>query len=314
MVSRNCSLRFPWRKVPRPMDLQSYLTEVNTLVDRALDRWLPGQKLKPGIIHQAMRYSVFAGGKRLRPVLTIAASESVGGTQGKALPAACALELVHTYSLIHDDLPAMDDDDFRRGRPSSHKVYGEAVAILAGDALLTYAFELLVRESLNLGSDAGLVSSQVQELAQAAGTAGMIGGQVLDLEAEGRKVDLAGLEEIHHRKTGALLKAAVRLGAIAAGAGWEELTDLTAYAEALGLAFQIKDDLLDVEGDSAKLGKPVGSDAAKDKSTYPSIIGLEQSKLMLAEQTETALKLAGHFGDKGRILAELALFVRDREF
>ncbi len=296
------------------MDLQTYLTEVNTLVERALDRWLPGQKVNPGIIHQAMRYSIFAGGKRLRPVLAIAASESVGGTQGKALPAACAMELIHTYSLIHDDLPAMDDDDFRRGRPSNHKVYGEAVAILAGDALLTYAFELLVRESLNLGSEPGVVAVLVQELAQAAGTAGMIGGQVLDLQAEGRKVDLAGLEEIHHRKTGALLKAAVRLGAIAAGAAQEQLADITAYAEALGLAFQIKDDLLDVEGDSLKLGKPVGSDVAKNKSTYPSILGLDRSKSMLAEQTDKAVKLAGKFGARGGILADLALFVRDREF
>jgi len=295
------------------MDLRTYLEDRNRLVDKALDRWLPEDDIEPEIIHQAMRYSVFAGGKRLRPVLAIAAAEAVGGRIEQVLPAACALELIHTYSLIHDDLPAMDDDDFRRGRPSNHKMFGEAIAILAGDALLTYAFELLVSESQKAGVEPAKVNAVIKEISWAAGNSGMIGGQVLDLKAEGQKVDLAGLENIHRRKTGALLRAAVRAGAILSEASSKQLDDLTGYAEALGLAFQIKDDILDIEGDSAKLGKPVGSDLAKDKSTYPSILGLDQSKALLNEQVEKALQMVERFAGKGKILSDLAVFVRDRE-
>lgn len=295
------------------MDLHTYITETNNLVDSALDRWLPGEDVEPAIIHQAMRYSLFAGGKRLRPVLCIATAECVGGRADRALPAACAIELIHTYSLIHDDLPAMDNDDFRRGKPSNHKAFGESNAILAGDALLTCAFELLVRESLQVGLGHETVSYLVLELAGASGTTGMVGGQVMDLAAEGRKVDLKELEEIHRRKTGALLRAAVRLGAISAGAKPDHVATLSQYAEALGLAFQIKDDILDVEGDKDKLGKNVGSDVSKDKSTYPSILGLERSKILLEEQVMKATKLAQDFGQQGKILQDLAVFVRDRE-
>lgn len=295
------------------MELQQYLRERNAMVDAALDRWLPEEEDLPGEIHRAMRYSLFAGGKRLRPILVLASTEIIGGSLQQALPAACSLELIHTYSLIHDDLPAMDDDDMRRGRPSNHIVFGEAIAVLAGDALLTFAFELLIRESLQAGVQAQTLSKITAEMAAAAGTSGMIGGQVLDLAAEDQRVDLCGLEQIHRWKTGALLQAAVRMGAIVAGAGEKELTALTRYAKCLGLAFQIKDDILDIEGDSIKLGKLTGSDTANNKSTYPSLLGLDKAKILLDEQIKLALAAIEPFGEQSSILAQLALFVRDRE-
>jgi geranylgeranyl diphosphate synthase, type II len=296
------------------MTLQAYLTEKNKLVEDCLDRWLPGEDSIPAQLHQAMRYSLFAGGKRIRPVLTIAAAEAVDGDINKVLPAAAALELIHTYSLIHDDLPAMDDDDYRRGRLSNHKVFGEATAILAGDALLTFAFELLVRESLIAGVEAEKINFALLELASAAGTFGMIGGQAMDLSAEGQKVNLNGLETIHKCKTGALLRAAVRIGAGVSGANQAQLQGLTSYAESLGLAFQIKDDILDIEGESQKLGKQAGSDLLKDKSTYPSLLGLQEAKRLLNQQIDNSLQGTDIFDEKGKILREIALFVRDREF
>jgi geranylgeranyl diphosphate synthase, type II len=296
------------------MTLQAYLTEKNKLVEDCLDRWLPGEDSVPAQLHQAMRYSLFAGGKRIRPVLTIAAAEAVDGDINKVLPAAAALELIHTYSLIHDDLPAMDDDDYRRGRLSNHKVFGEATAILAGDALLTFAFELLVRESLIAGVEAEKINFALLELASAAGTFGMIGGQAMDLSAEGQKVNLNGLETIHKCKTGALLRAAVRIGAGVSGANQAQLQGLTSYAESLGLAFQIKDDILDIEGESQKLGKQAGSDLLKDKSTYPSLLGLQEAKRLLNQQIDNSLQGTDIFDEKGKILREIALFVRDREF
>jgi geranylgeranyl diphosphate synthase, type II len=296
------------------MKLQAYLTEKNKLVEDCLDRWLPGEDSVPAQLHQAMRYSLFAGGKRIRPVLTIAAAEAVDGDINKVLPAAAALELIHTYSLIHDDLPAMDDDDYRRGRLSNHKVFGEATAILAGDALLTFAFELLVRESLIAGVEAEKINFALLELASAAGTFGMIGGQAMDLSAEGQKVNLNGLETIHKCKTGALLRAAVRIGAGVSGANQAQLQGLTSYAESLGLAFQIKDDILDIEGESQKLGKQAGSDLLKDKSTYPSLLGLQEAKRLLSQQIDNSLQGTDIFDEKGKILREIALFVRDREF
>jgi geranylgeranyl diphosphate synthase, type II len=296
------------------MTLQAYLTEKNKLVEDCLDRWLPSEDSVPAQLHQAMRYSLFAGGKRIRPVLTIAAAEAVDGDINKVLPAAAALELIHTYSLIHDDLPAMDDDDYRRGRLSNHKVFGEATAILAGDALLTFAFELLVRESLIAGVEAEKINFALLELASAAGTFGMIGGQAMDLSAEGQKVNLNGLETIHKCKTGALLRAAVRIGAGVSGANQAQLQGLTSYAESLGLAFQIKDDILDIEGESQKLGKQAGSDLLKDKSTYPSLLGLQEAKRLLNQQIDNSLQGTDIFDEKGKILREIALFVRDREF
>ncbi len=296
------------------MDLQAYLEHKNRLVELALDRWLPPEADEPAKLHQAMRYSVFAGGKRIRPVLTIAAAEAVGGAIEQALPAACALELIHTYSLIHDDLPAMDDDDYRRGRLSNHKVFGEAVAILAGDALLTHAFELLVLQSAAAGVTAAKINSAVQELARAAGASGMIAGQVMDLAAEGQKVDLKHLEKIHQNKTAALLQAAVRIGALVSGANDRQVDALTVYAASLGLAFQIKDDILDIEGESEKLGKPVGSDLLRDKSTYPSLLGLAEAKRLLDQQIKNSLQAADIFAERGKILQDIALFIRDREF
>jgi geranylgeranyl diphosphate synthase, type II len=296
------------------MTLQAYLTEKNKLVEDCLDRWLPGEDSVPAQLHQAMRYSLFAGGKRIRPVLTIAAAEAVDGDINKVLPAAAALELIHTYSLIHDDLPAMDDDDYRRGRLSNHKVFGEATAILAGDALLTFAFELLVHESPIAGVEAEKINFALLELASAAGTFGMIGGQAMDLSAEGQKVNLNGLETIHKCKTGALLRAAVRIGAGVSGANQAQLQGLTSYAESLGLAFQIKDDILDIEGESQKLGKQAGSDLLKDKSTYPSLLGLQEAKRLLSQQIDNSLQGTDIFDEKGKILREIALFVRDREF
>jgi len=296
------------------LDFNKYIEEKNKRVNEAMDGWLPNEAVEPSVLHRAMRYSLFAGGKRLRPVLGIAAAECVGGDMEKALPAACAVELIHTYSLIHDDLPVMDNDDYRRGKLSNHKVFGDANAILAGDALLTYAFELVTRESLQCGLSPETVNALVLEIATASGTAGMVGGQVMDLASEGKQVEFAILEELHRRKTGALLRAAVRVGALSAGADPQQLARLSVYAESLGLAFQIKDDILDVEGDSEKLGKAVGSDVSNQKSTYPAIIGLEQSKILLEEQVDRALQLAKSFGERGRILAELAKFIRDRDF
>ena len=259
------------------MDLKDYLKKRCQLVDRALERFLPEGGELPASLHGSMRYSVFAGGKRVRPVLLLAACEAVGGEVEPALPAACAMEMIHTYSLIHDDLPAMDDDDFRRGNPTNHKVYGEATAILAGDALLTEAFILLSRSE-----DAGDASARlrvIHEIARAAGSRGMVGGQVVDMESEGKgAIDLAILSYIHTHKTGALIRASVRAGAILGGAKEQGLEALTRYGDAIGLAFQIADDILDVEGTTEQLGKDAGSDQARGKATYPALVGLDASK------------------------------------
>ncbi|MDA8441159.1 MAG: polyprenyl synthetase family protein [Peptococcaceae bacterium] len=294
-------------------ELNAFISEHNNLVEQALDRWLPAATQEPALIHQAMRYSLFAGGKRLRPILVLAAAQAVGGHREQVLPAACALEMIHTYSLIHDDLPAMDNDDLRRGMLTNHKVFGEATAILAGDALLTCAFELFAERALEVGVSAHTVVQVIKEIACASGTAGMIGGQVLDLAAEGKKVTPEQLAHIHNYKTGALLRASVRVGALISGASSVQLEFLTQYAECLGLAFQIKDDILDIEGDSVTLGKPAGSDLANQKSTYPALLGLAESKRLLAEQIDLALQALHHFGSQRSVLAELAVFVRDRE-
>jgi geranylgeranyl diphosphate synthase type II len=261
-----------------------------------------------------MRYSLLAGGKRLRPILCVAAAEAVGGKETQALPAACALECIHTYSLIHDDLPAMDDDDLRRGRPTSHKVFGEAMAILAGDALLTYAFQLL--------SDPALYEEQVKPevmvevirfVADAAGAQGMVGGQVADVEAEGRHVDPAGLAYIHTHKTAALIRASVVSGALLGGGSSEEVEALARYGSAIGLAFQIVDDILDVIGDSESLGKAVGGDAAHDKATYPAVHGLEASRAEAEKLIKEACDALEPFGERGAPLEALALFVLERQ-
>ncbi|OGW35775.1 MAG: polyprenyl synthetase [Nitrospirae bacterium GWC2_56_14] len=296
------------------MDLKQYLKERCQLVDAALDRYLPREDELPVSLHKAMRYSVFAGGKRVRPILMLAASETVGGSVNQALPAACAMEMIHTYSLVHDDLPAMDDDDFRRGNPTNHKVFGEAVAILAGDALLTQAFVLLSNaENLSLVSPEQLLAV-VQEISRCAGSHGMVGGQVVDMESEGsREIDLATVQYIHTHKTGALIKASVKAGAILGGADEVSLAALTSYGEAVGLAFQIADDILDIEGTTEQLGKDAGSDQARGKATYPAIMGLSESKRRANELVGMALQFLARFDEKAEPLREIARYIVARQ-
>jgi geranylgeranyl diphosphate synthase type II len=298
------------------MTLPEYLAHQQKRVDAALDRWVPAESVDPSIIHRAMRYSLFAGGKRIRPLLAMAAAEAVsehadGNHTNGVADAACALELIHTYSLIHDDLPALDNDDLRRGRPTCHKVFGDAMAILAGDALLTLAFEALSKLP---DVDAERRIRLVAELATASGTVGgMIGGQVNDLEGESKEPTAALLESIHHAKTGALLRASVRMGAIYAGAEETQLAALTCFGEHIGLAFQIVDDVLDVEQSSEALGKTAGKDAQQKKITFPAVYGLERSRAM-AEQERLAAHLAlRSFGNRAEHLLQLADLVVQRE-
>ncbi|HJV65741.1 MAG TPA: farnesyl diphosphate synthase [Geomonas sp.] len=294
------------------MDLKDYLKQRCQLVDQALEGFLPAATELPASLHASMRYSVFAGGKRVRPVLMLAACEAVGGALEKAIPAACAMEMIHTYSLIHDDLPAMDDDDFRRGNPTNHKVYGEATAILAGDALLTEAFILLSREE---GGDAAAKLKVIQEIGTASGSRGMVGGQVVDMESEGKpeQIDLATLSYIHTHKTGALIRASVRAGAILGGADESRLASLTRYAEAIGLAFQIADDILDVEGTTEELGKDAGSDQARGKATYPALVGLEASKARAQELVDIALDALAQFDERAEPLRAIASYIVKRK-
>ena len=294
------------------VDLAAYLKDRRTLVDEALERVLPAEDVLPATVHRAMRYSVLAGGKRLRPILVIAGAEAVGGAAREVLPAACALELIHTYSLIHDDLPAMDDDDYRRGRLTSHKVFGEAVAILAGDALLTLAFKL-VAENAALVRDPRVLRDVVAELADAAGTFGMVGGQVVDIESEGKTITPATLEYIHLHKTAALIRAALRVGALLAGGAPPAVEAIGDAGRDLGLAFQIVDDILDVEGSLEELGKTAGSDERKQKATYPALHGLEASRRqakMLIERTKQRLE---GFGARAVPLQALADYVVERK-
>jgi len=292
------------------MTLSEYLAHQQKRVDTALDRWVPAESQDPSIIHRAMRYSLFAGGKRVRPLLAMAAAEAVSDRVTGIESAACSLELIHTYSLIHDDLPALDNDDLRRGRPTCHKVFGDAMAILAGDALLTLAFEALAKLP---DVDADRRIRLVAELATASGTVGgMIGGQVNDLEGEGQPPTAVLLESIHHAKTGALLRASVRLGALYAGADDAQLSALTCFGEHIGLAFQIVDDVLDVEQSSEALGKTAGKDAQQQKITFPAVYGLERSRAM-AEQERLAAHLALRtFGDRAERLLQLADLIVQR--
>jgi geranylgeranyl diphosphate synthase type II len=282
-------------------------------VEAALERALPPEDAWPATIHRAVRYSLLGGGKRVRPVLTLAAGEAVGGRREEVLPLACAVEMIHTYSLIHDDLPAMDDDDLRRGQPTSHKVFGEAVAILAGDALLTRAFHLLAE--IPASWDDARLRRRVRAtavLGEACGTTGLIGGQVMDLESEGRSIDATALERLHRAKTGALLGACVRGGAILGGADEETLDRLSCYASAIGLAFQVVDDILDTTEAAEQLGKTAGKDAAAGKATYVSVHGLEGARRMAEELRREALGALGHLGRRGERLAEIARLIVDR--
>ena len=287
------------------MDLDQYLKAAVADVDAAMDSFLPTSDERPGSIHEAMRYCMFAGGKRLRPVLCIAAAEACGGKREDAYAAACAVELMHTYSLVHDDLPCMDDDDLRRGRATCHKVYGEGMAVLCGDALLTEAFAVLAKSG-----DAGMVA----ELALTGGSRRLIGGQVLDLEGEGKALSLEELVRIHEAKTAALLTASVRLGAMSAGAGAAELAALTKFGHALGLAFQVIDDILDVTQTTESLGKTAGKDAAVEKATYPAVMGLEQSRKEAERLTAEAMDALVVFGENGARLREIAERMLVREF
>lgn len=296
------------------MEIKSYLKERCRIVDEALERYLPKEDELPFSLHKAMRYSVFAGGKRVRPILMLAACEAVGGAVAQALPAACAMEMIHTYSLIHDDLPAMDDDDFRRGNPTNHKVFGEAVAILAGDALLTEAFILLSDFTSAPGVEPAARLEVVREISVCAGSRGMVGGQVVDMESEGnRDIGFATVQYIHTHKTGALIKASVRAGALLGGADSLQLDAITRYGEAIGLAFQIADDILDIEGTTEEIGKDAGSDEARGKATYPAIIGLTESKRLAAELTERAFTALDMFGDKAGPLRAIASYIINRK-
>ncbi|MHC1698151.1 MAG: polyprenyl synthetase family protein [Geobacteraceae bacterium] len=296
------------------MDLKSYLKKMQKLVDESLENYLPQKDELPSSIHTAMRYSMFAGGKRVRPILLLAACEAVGGEMKKAMAAACAMEMIHTYSLIHDDLPAMDDDDFRRGNPTNHKVFGEATAILAGDALLTEAFILLSHPCCSADLDPAVQRQVIHEMAVCAGSRGMIGGQVVDMESEGKaEIDLATVLYIHTHKTGALIKAAVRGGALIGGAEGQKLDAITRYAEAIGLAFQIADDILDIEGTTEQIGKDAGSDQARGKATYPAVLGLAESKRRAEELVDAAIEALSIFDEKAEPLREIAKYIVKRK-
>jgi geranylgeranyl diphosphate synthase, type II len=293
------------------VDLSGIMAERRKLVDAALERWLPQQDECPPRIHEAMRYSVFAGGKRLRPLLALLACEAVGGKPEEALPVAVALEMIHTYSLIHDDLPAMDDDDYRRGRLTCHKVYGEAIAILAGDALLTQAFHVLA-DSSEMEIPAARRVRIVAEIALAAGSQGMVGGQAMDIVAEGQQIQPATLLYLHTHKTGCLIRASIRAGAMAGGAEDLCLDALTRYGERVGLAFQIVDDILDIEGSSQEMGKTAGSDLRKKKATYPAVLGMEVSRGEAARLLQEAKAALRPLGEAAGVLIALADFVGQR--
>ena len=292
------------------MTVKSRLASLHKQVDRALDRWLPSEKTKPTTLHRAMRYAVFAGGKRLRPILCLAAAEVCGGKTSNALPAACAVECIHTYSLVHDDLPCMDDDDLRRGRPTTHKVFGEAVAVLAGDALLTVAFEILAASRKTKRHSSG---DLVAELAKAAGSLFLVGGQVADMEAENRPSNPKELVFIHRGKTAAIIASSLRLGAMSANATPAHVKALGQFGENLGLAFQIVDDILDITQTSEQLGKSAGKDAAAGKATYPAVLGLEKSRREAARLTKAAHKALEPFGKKADFLRAMGDQLLKRE-
>jgi geranylgeranyl diphosphate synthase type II len=298
--------RFPY------VNLKTYLIARQKLIDRALDRYLPKANTKPATLHRAMRYSLFAGGKRLRPILCLAAAEACRGNIDDALPLACALECIHTYSLVHDDLPSMDNDDLRRGRPTCHKVFGDGIAILAGDALLTIAFEIVSRTKPARRYN---TSALLREISVAAGSQKLIAGQVADLEAEGKDVKRDQLQFIHENKTAAILKSSVRLGAMSANTDAKKLSAITRFGQRLGLAFQIIDDILDVTQTSEILGKSAGKDVAAKKATYPAVIGLEKSRAEARRLTRQAHNALSVFRTSdAEPLHALANYLLEREY
>ena len=297
-------------RISRTFDLDAFLQRCIEDVNRALDKRLPSARTKPATIHRAMRYSLFAGGKRMRPALCLAAAEACGGSRAAALPLACAVECIHTYSLIHDDLPAMDNDDFRRGKPTSHKVFGEGIAILAGDALLTQAFELAGQsQPTPRYSHAAIIS----EIATAAGSLHLIAGQVADLEGEGKRIGPRQLRYIHERKTAALIRCSVRVGAMSANASAAQLASLSEFGFNVGLAFQVIDDILDVTQSTEQLGKTAGKDTKADKATYPAILGLERSRCIAESLTNKAFEALRGFRAKPEALEAIARFLLGRE-
>jgi len=291
---------------------EEYLKARKNIVDDALDRYLPGEDNFPGVIFKSVRYSIFAGGKRIRPILCMASAEAVGGDRETALHVACALEMIHTYSLIHDDLPVMDDDDYRRGKLTNHKIFGEDIAVLAGDALLTEAFRLMSKRELAGCIPADRFLTVISEVSEAAGFLGMVGGQVVDVKSEGKKVDEKTLNYIHAHKTGALILASIRAGAIIACAGEYELAALSEYGRHAGLAFQIADDILDIEGKRELLGKDTGSDRSRGKATFPALFGLEESRKMARELVGEALSDITMLDDKAEPLRMIARYIIER--
>ncbi len=292
-------------------NLDQHLTRVSARVNTALDKLIPSETVEPPTIHKAMRYSLFAGGKRIRPVLTLAACDAVNGKAVNAMPLACAVECIHTYSLIHDDLPCMDDDDLRRGKPTNHKVFGEGIAVLAGDALLTQAFELI---ALAKPPRRYTIATMVQELAFASGSLRLIAGQVQDLENEDRRATLDEVRTTHMNKTAALLTAAIRLGAMAGNATAPQLGRLTKYGQDLGLAFQIIDDVLDATSTKEVMGKSVRADQKNQKSTYSSVLGIEKSKALAGSLIADAHKQLAIFGDRATPLHVIADFFLTRKY
>ena len=292
-------------------DLTAYAAKQRKIIDQALDGFLPKSSIRPKTLHKSMRYSLFAGGKRLRPILCLAAAEACGGNLSQAIPAACAVECIHTYSLIHDDLPCMDDDDMRRGKPTNHKVYGEPVAVLAGDALLTLAFEIISTAKSNKRYNNG---DMVRELAITSGSKHLVGGQVLDLEGENKDISARTLKFIHQSKTAALLTSSLKLGAMSAGATDKKVQHLEEFGQCTGLAFQVIDDILDVTQSSKTLGKSAGKDEAVNKATYPAIHGLDKSRRLAEKLTKQAINALKPFKSKGKRLEELAHYLLDREY
>ena len=295
------------------MDIQEILKEKLEIIENAMDHYLPKEKIYQDIIFESMRYSIFAGGKRLRPILMMAACEFVNGDMDDVIPFACAMEMIHCYSLIHDDLPAMDDDDYRRGKLTNHKVYGDAIAILAGDGLLNYAYELMIKSSLDRNENNKKIIA-MNEIASGAGIYGMIGGQVVDLMSENKKIDGKTLDFIHKNKTGALIIASIRAGAILGGATEKELNALTDYAKNIGLGFQITDDILDIIGDEEKIGKKVGSDIQNNKATYPVLYGLDESIKKVGDLFNQSVESLKSFGQKSDFLINVADYLVKRDY
>ena len=300
-------------KIPDSMDLHAYLSEKKAVVDSALKAYFPEPEGPASDVLSAMKYSLFAGGKRLRPILCLAGAAAVGGTETHVLPVACALELIHTYSLIHDDLPLMDNDDLRRGKPTNHKVFGEAIALLAGDGLLTEAFNLMTGAEIKGRISPHDLLKVIGLIAQAAGYEGMIGGQAVDIQSEGKSVSFSLVEFIHTHKTGALISASVTSGAILGGGDESQIQAITSYGRKIGLAFQISDDILDIEGDSRAMGKMVGADEQKGKITYPAVVGLNKSKQIQAELVEAAIESLQIFDHRAGPLRHIARHIIERK-